>query len=243
MEKSATIAELAKALCKAQATMQKAIKGSVNPHFKSKYADLESIWDACREALISNGLAVVQTNAPWSDGVVIETTLLHTSGEYITGSLVLRPVKNDPQGVGSAITYGRRYGLASMVGICAEDDDDANAASTHNKHDKSTPQAQAAANKSYEAAKGRVEAPKNDTIPVHETLIAELGAYCSGNRERMEAVLKECSVFTGNDGKEIYLRLDKLSEKKPAWLGTTLGKLRKKMSGDSGVVPAEDAPW
>ena len=124
MTKSDTIAELAKALAKAQAMMEGAKQDAENPFFKSRYSTLSSVWDACRKPLSENGLSVVQPCSDDADGkLVIETTLLHSSGEWITGRLALNPVKNDPQGIGSAITYGRRYSLAAMVGISPEDDD------------------------------------------------------------------------------------------------------------------------
>ena len=136
MEKSESIKELAVALNKAQATLQVAKKGSENPFFHSKYADLLSVWDACREALVSNGLSVVQIadisfNA---DGkAVLETILMHTSGEWIKGRLPLLPVKPDPQAQGSAITYARRYSLSAIVGLCTEEDDDAEGAMDRGK--------------------------------------------------------------------------------------------------------------
>ena len=133
-EKSETIGKLAEALVKAQSQMKPAIKDSDNPYFKSKYADLASIWDAVRVPLTSNGLCVTQTTdkLEGSSAVTIITILIHISGEWISGSLTLTPVKADPQGVGAAITYGRRFGLSAITGICSEDeDDDGNAASGH----------------------------------------------------------------------------------------------------------------
>lgn len=123
MNKSDTIAEIAKALALAQAEMRGALKDSENPHLKSKYADLASVWDACREPLTKNGLSVVQSTRMEGSAVVVVTVLLHTSGEYISGEISLPPVKSDPQGHGSAITYARRYALAAMVGVSPEDDD------------------------------------------------------------------------------------------------------------------------
>lgn len=131
MMHSEQINELAAALAKAQGTIQGAVKGKINPAFKSKYADLASIWDACREQLSSNGLSIVQTFDATPEGSVsLTTTLLHTSGQWIVSVLPVRPVKNDPQGMGSAATYARRYALAAMVGVAPDDDDDGNAAST-----------------------------------------------------------------------------------------------------------------
>lgn len=126
---SAEINEIAAALAKAQGKIEGAMKDKTNPHFRSSYADLASVWDACREQLSSNGLALVQTtdgNDP--DRVTVVTTLLHTSGQWMRGRLTMRPTKADPQGVGSVITYARRYALAAMVGVAPEDDD-GNAAS------------------------------------------------------------------------------------------------------------------
>lgn len=125
---SQTIGKLATALSKAQSMMGSAKADSENPFFKSKYADLSSVWEACRKPLGENKLAVVQTLGGNPETVEVITTLIHESGEWIRGTVRLKPVKADPQGVGSAITYGRRYGLTAMLGI-VQDDDDGNAAS------------------------------------------------------------------------------------------------------------------
>jgi len=120
---SAQINELAAALAKAQATMAGAHKAATNPHYRSRYADLESIWDAIRVPLTTNGLSVVQL--PSTDGarVSVETVLLHTSGQWMSSTLTAEGKDASPQSVGSAITYLRRYGLAPMSGVCPTDDD------------------------------------------------------------------------------------------------------------------------
>ncbi len=124
MEQSASIENLAKAMIQVQKTDLFAIKDSNNPFFKSKYADLSSVWTAARQPLTENGLCVVQTNKPSGNGaIIIVTTLMHESGEWVRGELEITPDKNTPQGAGSAVTYGRRYGLQAIVGICPEDDD------------------------------------------------------------------------------------------------------------------------
>ena len=124
MQKSEQINELAKALATVQGNLEGAKMDAENPFFKAKYASLFSIWDACRQALTDNGLSVVQTcSIGEGEGLIVDTTLLHTSGQWISGELAIKPTKNDPQGVGSAITYARRYGLAAIIGICPEDDD------------------------------------------------------------------------------------------------------------------------
>lgn len=140
--KSLSVKSLTASLVKVQSELQPAVKDATNPHFKSNYATLQSVWDSVRALLASNGLAVSQTfnNSDASEGttVTIVTTLLHTSGEYLSSALTLRPVKADPQGIGSAITYGRRYALASIVGVVAEEDDDGNAA-THRTQERTAP--------------------------------------------------------------------------------------------------------
>lgn len=129
MKTSNTIAELAKALSAAQAVMAGARKDSENPHFRSRYADLASVWEACREALTSHGLSVVQaTDTSDRQEVVVITTLLHASGEWISSTIAVPVQKNDAQGYLSALTYARRGALAAMVGVAPEDDD-GNAAS------------------------------------------------------------------------------------------------------------------
>ncbi len=128
MNKSDSIAHLAEALSKAQGQIKGALKDSANPFFKSRYADLASVWDACRKELSENGLSVVQVPEFLDGKPIIVTMLMHSSGEFIYGELPMNPVKDDPQGVGSAITYARRYALSAFVGIAPEDDD-GNAAS------------------------------------------------------------------------------------------------------------------
>ena len=130
MNKSESIAGLAAALAKAQGAMKGAIKDSANPFFKSKYADLASVVDAIRAAFSANGLSYIQTVEPSDkDEVRVETTLLHSSGEWISCGVLSLPVsKVDAQGYGSALTYARRYSLSAAVGVAPEDDD-GNAAS------------------------------------------------------------------------------------------------------------------
>ena len=126
---SENLADLAAALCAVQGELKPAIKQADNPFFKSKYVDLPGVWEAIRPLLSKNGLSVVQTFTASADGPTIVTTLMHKSGQWVSSELFLKPAKSDPQGVGSAITYGRRYALAAMVGVVADEDDDGNAAS------------------------------------------------------------------------------------------------------------------
>jgi hypothetical protein len=129
MNHSETISQIAEALAKAQGLIQSAVKDKTNPHFKSDYASLASCWDACRAALSSNGLAVIQFPAH-DDGIVtIDTLLTHASGEWMRSSCSVRAAKGDAQSLGAAQSYLRRYGLCAMTGIAPADDDDGNAAS------------------------------------------------------------------------------------------------------------------
>lgn len=123
MKMSDTITELATALAKAQGAMEDASKSETNPHFKSKYADLAAVREVVRAPLAANDLSVVQAARTNAGEVEVETMLLHKSGEYIAETLSLPVSKRDAQGIGSAISYGRRYGLMSLLGLAAADDD------------------------------------------------------------------------------------------------------------------------
>ncbi len=123
MLKSESIAALAKAIALSQLHVENALKSSTNPHFKSKYADLAEILNTVRPVFSANGIAIVQTPTFESGVASVETMLCHESGEFIS-SICSSPVsKQDAQGIGSAITYLRRYSLAAMCGIAQEDDD------------------------------------------------------------------------------------------------------------------------
>lgn len=124
MKTSESIKTIAPALLIAQKKMGAAVKGSVNPYYKSSYADLGAVMEACKEALNENGITVLQPVGSDDLGVYVETVLLHESSEYIADRMRISvKSQNDPQAQGSAITYARRYSLQSMVFIPAEDDD------------------------------------------------------------------------------------------------------------------------
>lgn len=128
--RSENINELAAALAKAQAKITGAVKNAANPHFRSNYANLEAVWDAIREPLTSNGLAAIQTTETSGTGQLeLVTTLVHSSGQYIQGRFPIMATKQDPQGLGSATSYARRFALAAIVGVY-QTDDDAEAATT-----------------------------------------------------------------------------------------------------------------
>nr|WP_296986554.1 ERF family protein [uncultured Desulfovibrio sp.] len=123
---SENITELAKALLNVQRTVQPIAKDAENPFTKSWYASLNSVMDACRDALITNGIWLCQypmpVEQPNSLGLV--TKLTHAESGQWQSSLAVVPLpKADPQGMGSAMTYARRYALTAMLGMITEDDD------------------------------------------------------------------------------------------------------------------------
>lgn len=130
MTHSESIAKIASAIVKAQGELNTVAKDATNPHYRSRYATLHGIVESTRETLRKHGLAVVQTFGQ-TDGTYIDltTTLLHESGEWMSGILTVRPAKPDAQGIGSAATYARRYSLSAIIGIVTDDDDDGNIAS------------------------------------------------------------------------------------------------------------------
>lgn len=140
---SVEIDMLAVALSEAQANILPAPKDKTNPHFKNRYSDLTSIWEACRGALSKCNLAVVQSPSMTPErNVRITTRILHKSGQWIQGELDLKPAQDTPQAIGSAITYGKRYALAAMLGVVSDEDDDGHAASHNTKQLQAQQQSQ-----------------------------------------------------------------------------------------------------
>lgn len=116
--------ELSAAMARAFAAIEGAVKGKVNPAFRSKYADLSSVIDAIKPALVENGLWFTQRTQRADGGVIVETVILHASGQSMScGPLYMPATKQDAQGYGSALTYARRYSLMAAFGVPAEDDD------------------------------------------------------------------------------------------------------------------------
>jgi len=137
MKHSDTISKIAVALVAAQRDMKTIAKDSQNPHYKSRYASLDGIVEAIRPVLAAHKLAVVQGACdPILDadgavaGFTVETMLIHESGEWLSNAAVMPLTKNDAQGAGGAMTYGRRYGLSALLSLATDDDDDGHTAST-----------------------------------------------------------------------------------------------------------------
>ena len=144
METSETKAELFKAFANFKKKLKQPLKDANNPFFKSKYVPLENVVQVVDEAMIDTGLSYTQGIADLEEGYLrVDTIVLHESGEYmvIKGSKV-KPVKNDPQSAGSAITYARRYSLSTAFGIASDPDDDGNGASQQAKNNQQSKNAQ-----------------------------------------------------------------------------------------------------
>lgn len=117
------INELVKALSKAQKKFSHAEKNAKNPHFRSNYANLSAVIDACRDSLCDEGLSYAQVPKLNGEQWVCETMLFHSSGQWISNQVPILASRADAQGFGSGLTYARRYGLAALVGVAQEDDD------------------------------------------------------------------------------------------------------------------------
>jgi hypothetical protein len=136
MKHTDSLAKLAPALVAAQAELKAVGKDSTNPHFKNRYASLDTIIESVRPTLSKHGLAIVQgatvpmtTDSGGLVGFAVETMLVHASGEWLTNTAIIPLSKADAQGAGGALTYGRRYSLAALLSLATEEDDDGNAAS------------------------------------------------------------------------------------------------------------------
>lgn len=130
MKKSETIAELSKAFVKTQKELKQPLKDANNPFFKSKYVPLENVVESITKSASKNGIAFSQFPSQDENGMTtVGTVVMHESGEWIEyDPIKIKPVKNDPQAVGSAITYAKRYALSAIFGITSDQDDDGNEA-------------------------------------------------------------------------------------------------------------------
>lgn len=135
MNKSDSITKLAEALAKAQSEMKNPAFDAKNPHFNNRFASLPAVREATVPVLNKHGICVMQLLGGDDTGLTCETTLLHSSGEWVSGSFYMPVAKRDPQGYGSAATYARRYALQAICGVVGDEDDDGNEASKAEKKD------------------------------------------------------------------------------------------------------------
>lgn len=124
MNQTEDIKDLVAALSKAQGKMEPAKFNRINPHFKSRYADMASCMDACRDHLATNGLSILQYCETIEGELTLVTMLAHVSGQWIKSHFPLNPKDKTSQAIGSAMTYAKRYSLSSLLGIVSEEEDD-----------------------------------------------------------------------------------------------------------------------
>jgi len=192
--RSEAIDKILPALIKFQTKVSTVGKNKKNPHFGSSYADLAAIMDEARPIMGENGLALVQNLVESSpDEVRLLTTLYHTSGQYFSSLITLKPSKVDPQGVGSAITYARRYSLSPLLGIVTEEDDDGNAASgpVNTKAPAPAPAQAQKPKKAEPAAPEQPPAPKpkSETALRKEKVWNSLVEHFKGDQVKAKSVL------------------------------------------------------
>ena len=175
---------IAKAFVAAKREFAPALKTSTNPHFKSRYVDLAACLEAVNEALLNNGIALLQETSEDATGVTVETVFMHESGETIRGGKLHVPAsKQDPQGYGSALTYARRYSVMAACGIAGEDDD-GNAASRKPAQPKVTPV--------ITPNQGAREEVSPDELPYLDELAAEVTQIClQSPQDARQRVLSE----------------------------------------------------
>lgn len=193
---SQEISDLAKALVKAQGAMTSAQKDGSNPHFKSSYATLDSIWQAIRKPLSEHGLCVVQSLLP--DNTLV-TTLLHESGQWVRSYQRLNPVQNSPQGIGSALTYGRRYSLAAIVGICQADDDGEEGSAAGEKAGKQS------------SPKPDKATPGNVWLPTKEEFFDKVFSELKTSQTDARVILKEAgyTAYSPDKAAQMYKDIEK----------------------------------
>ena len=154
MTSSETIGAIAPSLIKAQSQMQGISKEGKNPAFRSKYVTLDSILDTLRPILTSNGLMLTQGSQE-PQAMTVESRIIHTSGEWISTTVTIPVTKPDAHGLGSALTYGRRYSVSALLAISADEDDDANGAVTPQESFRRGPQGNIVIDEPVRPAPGR----------------------------------------------------------------------------------------
>ncbi|MGN4714090.1 ERF family protein [Bacillus cereus group sp. MYBK222-1] len=188
MNKSETITELAKALVKFNSEVNKIAKDADNPFFKNNYATLDTIIDEIRPILSKHGLSIMQIPSGDGQNVTLKTLLLHESGEWLeSDELTMKPVKNDPQAVGSCITYARRYSLAAFLSLNTGEDDDGNGA-TYGK-DKPKSKGNNGHNPSKPQGSGNGKASEKQMKMIHAK-IAHVATLTQTDKQTVEDTLK-----------------------------------------------------
>lgn len=194
------------ALAAAQSEMGPAIKDSNNPAFRSKYADLGNVVEACMPALNANGIAVIQPPYDDDTGRYVKTIFLHgETGEVLECRVPLIVGKNDMQGYGSAVTYARRYGLMAMAGIAPEDDDGNAAAKAAPKQEAPAPKHQALGAPEDNEAQFEKAVSEAVTIASKAPDMASLGSFWSSICAEQKGVASDPRVIAAKDARKAQL--------------------------------------
>jgi hypothetical protein len=204
MNHSDSVGNLGKALAKAQTQLSGVRTDSTNPHFKSRYASLAAVNDAVLPVLSANGIAVLQgLSSPDIKCVGVSTTFIHgESGEWWTEELFLPPARIDPQGFGSAITYGRRYLLMAMAGVATDDDDGNEASKSHpvRQEERAEPKlVMSAAKNTQSGPMGDERYPADWTTPAIAQEWTIKNKYCMNLFEAKNSFKNSLNEVTGQD--------------------------------------------
>ena len=230
---SENIGELAAALAKAQAEVGTVTKDSENPFYKNSYASLAAVWEATRPILSKHQLSVVQMPSSDEHGYYVETQLMHSSGQWIRSRTYMKPAKDDPQGIGSLISYARRYALQAVTMICPDDDDDGEAAMGRPAPQKpaeaprpapkvETPKAKTA--KPTEPAKETEDKPKFRGES-HQQLFQKL-MEAGVTQDDFMGALRHAGTIPDN-AKNFFLMKEATAQKFLSELTTTIGVVRE----------------
>ena len=207
MQKSESIKELASALTKAQGEMPAVKFNSTNPFLKNKYADLGAIIAAAKPVLAKHGLAVSQLSTSDDDRIGVETVLMHQSGEFIASSLSMEIVdekgKSSAQVAGSIITYLRRYALASILGMYADEDGDGNAPEQANPNRRRTATPRQADDTNRKVTPNEIATAVQDTRTPREQIQADLPSL----------TLEEACKAVDSNGKHYHTKSASVVEK------------------------------
>lgn len=196
MNRSETIAKLAKSLVLFNSEVNKIAKDADNPFFKNNYATLDTIIDEIRPILSKHGLSIMQIPSGDGQNVTLKTLLLHESGEWLeSDELTMKPVKNDPQAVGSCITYARRYSLAAFLSLNTGEDDDGNGATygKGNKPNQKNNSGQAPSKPQGNGGNGKASEKQMKMI---HAKIAHVATLTQTDKQMVEETLKNQVGFT-----------------------------------------------
>lgn len=238
MHKSEAIDKLAAALSKFQSAVSPIPKSGKNPHFGNTFSTLEDIDSATREGLAQNGLSVSQLVSRVETIPILVTILMHSSGQWISGEQILNPTKNDPQAMGSAISYAKRYGKLAILGLSSDEDDDGNKASGRTTTQPAARPAEAAAPVTLKAA------PKQPvTVPISDPgeFMITFGKYQNKKvKELTDDELNNYAVIlqkmAERDGKS-------LSKNAQAFMAAAEAYLMIKNSGGADEIPLPEIPF